>query len=105
MNAHTNTIETRAAEAAARIQKGSHWTDWMLIADGLASGRDLAMHEAGTSTPYGRRYTRPSASGSRRGRGPSRSTRPSARSAIWCHDNRDAIEAWRASLTTRSATP
>src|SRR4051794_32913087 len=63
---HTGTTElsgvearrlAQAAEATARIKDGDHFRDWTYVGQGLATLRDIAMRDAHTNAPYGKRYT------------------------------------------------
>ena len=90
--------EALAEEAGERIKSGSHWRDWMFLADGFAVGQAKAMRAAGTNRPYGKAFTRamgdwlkarPWANGYDKG------TRSNL---LWCADHRNEIEAWRESL-------
>jgi hypothetical protein len=90
--------EALAEEADERIKSGSHWRDWMFVADGFVVGQAKAMRAAGTNRPYGKAFTRamgdwlkarPWANGYDKG------TRSNL---LWCADHRNEIEAWRESL-------
>jgi hypothetical protein len=90
--------EAKAAEAAERIKTGTHWSDWMYVADGLVVGRAKAMRHAGTNQPVGAAYNRAF--------GAWMTERPWARDldkatrnhCFWCADHRSEIEEWRATL-------
>jgi hypothetical protein len=45
-----------AYKALMRLKKCKDWGDWMIVADGLSAGRQLAMKSAGTNRPRGRGY-------------------------------------------------
>ena len=90
--------EALAADASERIKKGQHWTDWMLIADGLMRGRAKAMFAAGTNKPKGKGYgkamkewmdTRPWAR---------ELDNPTRNDLFWCAEHRSEIEIWRDTL-------
>jgi hypothetical protein len=90
--------EELAAEAAHRIKSGQHWTDWMMVGDGLMVGRHKAMYAAGTNAPKGKGYAKAFSRWM--------STRPWAldldnptrNDLFWCVDRRSEIEAWRDTL-------
>ena len=90
--------EEKAAAAAERIKTGTHWADWMYVADGLMVGRAKAMRHAGTNQPIGSAYNKAF--------GNWMADRPWAREldkatrnhAFWCADHRSEIEEWRAGL-------
>jgi hypothetical protein len=91
-------LETEAAAAAERIKGGQHWTDWITIGEGLAVGRQKAMRRSGTNQPIGAIYNRAFGEwldAHKWARDLDKATR---NHAIWCADNRPAVEAWRATL-------
>lgn len=95
---HETRLETEAAAAAERIKGGQHWNDWIAIAEGLAVGRQKAMRRAGTNQPIGAVYNRAFGEwldAHKWARDLDKATR---NHCIWCADNRDAIERWRATL-------
>src|SRR3954447_22317910 len=47
----------QAAEASERIQRGDHFNDWVYVGQGLTTLRDIAMRDAHTNAPFGKRYT------------------------------------------------
>jgi hypothetical protein len=95
---HETKLEAAAEAAAERIKAGQHWTDWITIGEGLAVGRLKAMRRSGTNQPIGAVYNRSFGEwldAHKWARDLDKATR---NHAIWCADNRPAIERWRATL-------
>jgi hypothetical protein len=91
-------VETRAAEAAVRIERGQHWDDWMTVAEGLLLGRQNAMRRADTNSPTGKGYAKAFGDWLNErtwARGFDNKTRSDL---FWCADHRLEIETWRETL-------
>lgn len=95
---HETRLESAAEAAAERIKSGQHWNDWITIGEGLAVGRLKSMRRSGTNQPIGAIYNRAFGEwldAHKWARDLDKATR---NHAIWCADNRPAIERWRATL-------
>lgn len=90
--------EALAADAAERIKRGQHWTDWMLVADGLMVGRIKAMYAAGTNVPKGKGYGRAMKEWLDPRPWAREIDNPTRDSLFWCAKNRSEIEIWRDTL-------
>ena len=90
--------EKLAEEADERIKSGSHWRDWMFLADGLAAGQARAMRESGTNRPYGRDFTRRMGLWLKERPWASRHDTGTRSNMLWCVDHRSEVEAWRETL-------
>jgi hypothetical protein len=86
-------------EAWKRLSSGESWNDWLLVGEALLIGRTDAMQTAHTNVPAGRRYNEDYSSWLK-------ATKfdgidKAVRSRLFeCLKHRDAIERWRATLTT-----
>jgi hypothetical protein len=90
--------EELAAEAADRIKKGQHWTDWMLIGDGLMVGRRHAMFLASTNQPKGKGYAKAFSAWMTSRAWAFELDSPTRNDLFWCVDHRSEIEIWRDTL-------
>lgn len=92
--------EQRAMAATERLERGEQWLDWMYVGEWFAVVQTDILNETGANAPYGRAYTR--AMGAfLKARPWTKRYDPKTRSdAIWCAENRNDIEAWRATLAT-----
>lgn len=91
-------LESEAAAAAERIKGGQYWNDWITIGEGLAVGRQKAMRRSGTNQPIGAIYNRAFGEWLNAHQWARDLDGATRNHAIWCADNRPAIEAWRATL-------
>ena len=90
--------ENLAAEAAARIEKGQHWLDWLAIGEGLVVGRLRAMRRSGTNRPEGSAYNRCFGDWMDAHTWARDLDRATRNHAVWCADHRDEVERWRETL-------
>ena len=90
--------ENLAAEAAARIEKGQHWLDWLAIGEGLVVGRLRAMRRSGTNRPEGSTYNRCFGDWMDAHKWARDLDKATRNHAMWCADNRDTVERWRETL-------
>ena len=88
----------KGAEAFERIRGGNHWRDWTEVAQALDAMRSLAMAEAYTNQPAGRRYN--AAFGQQLDRHPwARKLHTTTRNhCFWVADHLVEIERWRDTL-------
>jgi hypothetical protein len=96
--------EELAAEAATRIKTGQHWTDWMMVGDGLMVGRHIAMHSAGTNAPKGKGYAKAFSAWMATRSWAFELDNPTRHDLFWCVDHRSEIEVWRDTLAQNERT-
>jgi hypothetical protein len=83
-----------------KISKTGSFEAWLRIGQALAIGRDYALRSTGANAPTGRRYSVAFSEWVRRN-GFGAMNKSTRSRALELHTNRDAITAWRQTLTDR----
>jgi hypothetical protein len=100
---HERKVEREAAEAWARIIRGNSWLDWLAIGEGLLIGRLKAMRRAGTNRPtvpaYKKAYRDWLEQPGKEWAARLMKDKSTHNAAVWCAENRNLVEQWRATLT------
>lgn len=95
------TLDNSAAAAWESLKRGLSWECWQTVGHCLYEGRMWAMRKANTNQPVGKLYNRAFGNwldAPERKKWTQEIDRSTRNDAIWCHENKAAIEHWRSTI-------